>query len=222
MFSCQSIADVGGRSCLHPGPSWPSTPSARSRGCPRSPEPGWCRRGGEQDGGAWSFDDFNYQIFSTSGWKIGIKASLEPGFMLAPANAACPGAGIAFLMGSGMKPGTGMPQAAGSLLLPTLAQREDEMLDDAQQLPANSSSSPPNHPLWPKTQPNHHRFPNTLSGAGGRCSPHPGAPVSVSPPSIAHHCCSAVRSPGKLPATSPAPCPSSRRSNSAGRRGARG
>lgn len=26
MFSCQSIADVGGRSCLRPGPSWPSTP----------------------------------------------------------------------------------------------------------------------------------------------------------------------------------------------------
>lgn len=52
--------------------------------------------------------------------------------MLAPANAACPGAGIAFLMGSGMKPGTGMPRAAGSLPLPTLAQRENEMLNDAQ------------------------------------------------------------------------------------------
>lgn len=48
-------------------------------------------RGREQDGGAWSFDGFNYQIVSTSGWKIGIKVSLEPGSVLAPAKAAGPG-----------------------------------------------------------------------------------------------------------------------------------
>lgn len=140
MFSCQSIADVGGRSCPRPGPSQPHTPSACSPGCPCSPEPGQCWQGGVQDGGAGSFDDFNYRIFSASGWKIGIRASLEPGSVLASANAACPGAAIVLLMGSGMKPSTGMHRAAGSFPLPTLALGEDEMLSDAQQLPANSSS----------------------------------------------------------------------------------
>lgn len=112
MFCCQSIADVGGRSCLCPGPSQLRTP------LPAAPAALTCRSpggaGGERDGGVGSFDDFNYQIFFASGWKTGIRAPLEPGSMLAPANAACPGAVIAFLMGGGMKLGTGMPDPSCS------------------------------------------------------------------------------------------------------------
>lgn len=39
VFSCQSIADVGGRSCPSPAPRRPATPSAHSPGCPHSPQP---------------------------------------------------------------------------------------------------------------------------------------------------------------------------------------
>lgn len=91
---------------------------------------------------ACTFNDFNCQVFSTSGWKIVIRAP-RTGVSPAGSTRALPNAGT----------GAALPGDTGTCRVAGAPRSHLQWGRDTPQLPANSPSSPQTHPLGPKGPP---------------------------------------------------------------------